>query len=430
MAIILRRDKGSTLTHDELDDNFQELLNRVNLDSDIIKRFTLDSADTINLIDSSYIEFRRPPEVVFDVSNNGTAAWRFNEDGFSTGVDNPTLYLQRGLTYKFEIDALGHPFEFRLSNGGVTYTTGVTGSGTQLGNIFFTPDMDAPNTLVYQCANHSSMVGDIVILDNNTFLDSDSVTNLIDSAYIQQRVPESYLETIIDSNYVQSRVTLRDSSFVSGIVDSSYLSVIIDSDYVSSRQSGSGAGIVFSTASGSVTKVGDGNVFVEIAGGGGWGTQSGATRSHGGDSFARGMLLNVPDGATITYTIGAGTNSQTGQGGSSSVNDGLGNSITIMGGISANAALGIGAYTNYHVTGCVPLVTGTAIGVGPGGGGAGDVGQGGSLFRLGGFTAKGVTSQYSNTQNIGYGRGGPHAIDTSPYFSTAGTSGAILLIGV
>lgn len=230
-------------------------------------------------------------------------------------------------------------------------------------------------------------------------------------------------------------INLIDSDYVTGIVDlhvdSDYLSGFIDSDYISSRQTVGGAGILFDTASGSVTKVGDGNVFVEIAGGGGWGTQnpSPGTRSSGGDSFTRGMLLNVPDGATITYTIGAGTNSSTGQGGTSSVNDGLGNSITIMGGISAGTPLGIGAYTNYHVTGCVPLVTGTAIGVGPGGGGAGGVGVGG-LFRLGGFTVKGVTSQYSNTQNIGYGRGGPHAIDTSPYISTAGTSGAILLIGV
>ena len=226
-------------------------------------------------------------------------------------------------------------------------------------------------------------------------------------------------------------ISLIDSDYVTGIVDlhvdSDYLSGFIDSDYISSRQTVGGAGILFDTASGSVTKVGDGNVFVEIAGGGGWGTtNSGATRSHGGDSFTRGMLLNVPDGATITYTIGAGTNSQTGQGGSSSVNDGLGNSITILGGISANAALGIGAYTNYHVTGCVPLVTGTAIGLGPGGNEGVAVG---GLFRTGGFTVKGVTSQYTFRWQ-GYGRGGPQGLDTPPYFTTAGTSGAILLIGV
>jgi hypothetical protein len=51
-------------------------------------------------------------------------------------------------------------------------------------------------------------------------LDSSKVGAFIDSAYIQQRVPESYLETIIDSDYVENRVTHRDSSFVTGIVDS------------------------------------------------------------------------------------------------------------------------------------------------------------------------------------------------------------------
>jgi len=229
MPVILRRDKGSTLTHSELDDNFQELLNRANLDSDLVKKFTLDSADAIALIDSDYIQYRRPPEAVFGVSNNGTAAWRFNGDGFPTGVDNPTLYLHRGLEYKFEINALGHPLEFRLSNGGTVYSAGVTGSGTQVGDINFTIPFDAPSSLVYQCANHASMVGDIVIMDN---LDSDSVTNLIDSAYIQQRVPESYLETIIDSDYIQARDRFRDSSFVTGIVDSSYVKSFIDSDHV------------------------------------------------------------------------------------------------------------------------------------------------------------------------------------------------------
>lgn len=54
-------------------------------------------------------------------------------------------------------------------------------------------------------------------------LDSAKVEALIDSAYIQQRVPESYLETIIDSDYVENRVTHRDSSFVTGIVDSAYI---------------------------------------------------------------------------------------------------------------------------------------------------------------------------------------------------------------
>jgi len=82
-------------------------------------------------------------------------------------------------------------------------------------------------------------------------LDSAKVQGFIDSSYIQQRVPESYLETIIDSAYVQDRVTLRDSTYVTGIIDSAYILGIapsqdfldsseainlVDSAYVQARQ--------------------------------------------------------------------------------------------------------------------------------------------------------------------------------------------------
>ena len=149
----------------------------------------LDSAGVISLIDSDYIELRRPPETVFNIVNNGASAYTFTGDGFSSGRDNPTLYLTRGKTYKFGISASGHPFQIRVSNGGAAYSTGVTNNGAQTGDIFFTPDMNAPTSLVYQCTVHSGMVGNIVILDETgAGLDSANVTTLIDSDYITQRV--------------------------------------------------------------------------------------------------------------------------------------------------------------------------------------------------------------------------------------------------
>ena len=60
MALVFRNTKGSTLTHSEMDNNFAELNNSINalLDSAKVQRFTLDSADTIALIDSAYINAR------------------------------------------------------------------------------------------------------------------------------------------------------------------------------------------------------------------------------------------------------------------------------------------------------------------------------------------------------------------------------------
>lgn len=424
MPVILRRDKGSTLTHNELDDNFQELLNRANLDSDLVKKFTLDSADAITLIDSDYIQHRRPPEAVFGVSNNGTAAWRFNGDGFPTGVDNPTLYLHRGLEYKFEMNALGHPLEFRLSNGGTVYTAGVTGRGTQVGDITFTPPFDAPSSLVYQCNNHSAMVGDIVILDK---MDSDSVTSLIDSAYIQQRVPESYLETLIDSDYVQDRVTLRDSSFVTGLVDSSYLSGFIDSNYVSSRQSGGGFNIHYFTTTGTVTKVGDGDVLVEIAGGGGGGTNvgvmAGNSPARGGNSHGRAILNNVADGSVITISaIGAGgTNNPTTNGGTTIVyvDSANGQSVSMPGGQRGYLQSNPYSSSSSAVNG-TPALNPTVSGGATSLYGWND-GTGGGESKNTGF------GKYSGSSTpVGRGIGGIVYSSTS----NGGTAGAVLLIGV
>ena len=149
----------------------------------------LDSATITNLIDSDYIQLRRPAETIMTVTGDG-ANYYFVGDGFpSTSSGDPTLYLTRGKTYRFEDISGSHPFEIRQSSGGSAYSTGVTNNGGS-GTVIFTVPMDAPTSLVYQCTVHSGMVGDIVILDNTTGgggLDSASVTNLIDSAYVQAR---------------------------------------------------------------------------------------------------------------------------------------------------------------------------------------------------------------------------------------------------
>lgn len=220
----------------------------------------LDSAEAIALIDSDYIELRRPPESIFTIVNNGASAYTFNGDGFSSSRDNPTLYLTRGKTYKFSMAASGHPFQIRVSDGGLAYNTGVTNNGAQTGDIFFTPDMNAPTSLVYQCTNHAGMVGNIFIIDEAY------ITGLIDSAYVQARqsgVDSSATIALIDSDYVSARQSIDSigslsnvtygvptagqilkydsdtSKFVlsadAGGLDSSLTSQLIDSAYVQDR---------------------------------------------------------------------------------------------------------------------------------------------------------------------------------------------------
>ena len=107
------------------------------------------------------------------VTNNAAGAYNFS--GY-TG-DNPTLTLYRGNTYKFEVNAKGHPFYIKTAktDGSTSqYESDSSGyvsdNGADNGTVTFTvPATDAssalPDILFYACANHTSMQGSIIIED-------------------------------------------------------------------------------------------------------------------------------------------------------------------------------------------------------------------------------------------------------------------------
>ena len=106
------------------------------------------------------------------VGANGTNHYTLTGPGGLAAADDPTIYLARGQTYEFDNQSGGsHPFQIRQSAGGSAYTTGVTyapehssgSNSTSTGIIRFEVPFAAPNTLVYQCTSHGSMVGNIVI---------------------------------------------------------------------------------------------------------------------------------------------------------------------------------------------------------------------------------------------------------------------------
>ena len=102
------------------------------------------------------------------VTNNGSSAYLFTGPGGLTNGSNSTLYLARGQTYEFNINASGHPFYIQTSSGtynsGNVYTTGITNSGAASGVIKFEVPFSAPNTLYYACgSSHAGMVGSLVI---------------------------------------------------------------------------------------------------------------------------------------------------------------------------------------------------------------------------------------------------------------------------
>ena len=100
------------------------------------------------------------------VTASGASAYVVN------GSNNATLTLLRGTTYTFQVNASGHPFWIQTSSGaynaGNVYADGVTNNGAAVGNITFVVPSNAPSTLYYVCANHSSMAGVINIVDSPT----------------------------------------------------------------------------------------------------------------------------------------------------------------------------------------------------------------------------------------------------------------------
>ena len=113
------------------------------------------------------------------VSNNGTnSVTEISVDHvgntaytFSTyrGLQNPSITLYRGNTYKFLLDVAGHPFYIMTEpfttgiaedgSTSVIYSSAVSGNGTEVGTLTFTVPSDAPDILYYQCGNHQAMQG-------------------------------------------------------------------------------------------------------------------------------------------------------------------------------------------------------------------------------------------------------------------------------
>ena len=195
------------------------------------RQTTYDFAtDTQPFVDAAYVEARRPAEAILTVENDSSGHYKFVGDGFPTITSgSPTLYLHRGMEYKFTISASGHPFYIKTADVGGTgsqYTNGVTNNGTQLGTLTFEVPMDAPEKLYYVCQYHSGMTGEIII-DRNIGLDSAAVLALTahdthDSAAVQKQIDSNLTQALIDT------FDTHDSAAVQAQIDSNFTQAKID----------------------------------------------------------------------------------------------------------------------------------------------------------------------------------------------------------
>ncbi len=135
-----------------------------------------------------------------------TPVFNYNFDQYVG--DNPSIYVTAGETISFElIQGSMHPFAIRVSNGGSNYNTGLThvdtdgtvttGSGAQgkyTGKLFWKiPYELAGNTYVYQCTNHSSMVGNIFIQSPTKLLTTTDINEGSNLYYSNARVYSAIL---------------------------------------------------------------------------------------------------------------------------------------------------------------------------------------------------------------------------------------------
>ena len=115
-------------------------------------------------------------QVTYDVSSNGSSAYRFTGPGYSGADDNPDIYLVRGQRYRFiNGTGSGHPFRIQSDTSGTAYTDGV--SGSQSGTQDFNVQHDAPARLYYQCTIHSGMIGNIYVVGGSDWRMTDVATN-------------------------------------------------------------------------------------------------------------------------------------------------------------------------------------------------------------------------------------------------------------
>jgi hypothetical protein len=99
---------------------------------------------------------------------NSSNHYTFTGPGVAPATDDPTIYLVRGQTYKFENRTGGHPFRIQYefqNTGGTAYSDGIpTNPANNNDDLYWEVRNDAPDLLHYQCTSHTNMSGRIVIL--------------------------------------------------------------------------------------------------------------------------------------------------------------------------------------------------------------------------------------------------------------------------
>ena len=210
---------------------------------------TLDSAAVTAMIDSDYVLDRSSAS--FPIHNEDSSLSHYQKVSFSVLTDaGGVVVLQPQVTYE---DSGGNDvlININLSKGDFSDSAAVISlvdsDHVQLrqdyayGSLTGTPTIPSLGTDFIDSAEAIKLITANAIDSSvalQLLLDSIETINLIDSSYIQLRVPETYLATIIDSDYISDRQAAgTDSSTVITLIQST-----VDSAYVQAREDNAGGG--------------------------------------------------------------------------------------------------------------------------------------------------------------------------------------------
>ena len=154
---------------------------------------------------------------VFTIGASGTDHYTFQGEGLNGTVNDPTLYLTRGKTYRFENGTGSHPIRIQSTSGasGTAYNTGVTnnaGSGTVIVEV----QHDAPDVLYYQCTSHANMNG--VLYITGALADGGVTTaKLADDAVTDAKLANS-INSAIAANTAKDLSALSATNLTAGTI--------------------------------------------------------------------------------------------------------------------------------------------------------------------------------------------------------------------
>ena len=123
-----------------------------------------------NVIFDDNGEFERVigPTIGWNISGSTGNGYSFTGAGMPASLTwNPTIYLYRGFTYRFNNQSgASHPFKIRASAGGSDITDGVSGDDEGVQYYTVPYSLAAGTNYKYQCGipSHTAMIGDLIIV--------------------------------------------------------------------------------------------------------------------------------------------------------------------------------------------------------------------------------------------------------------------------